>query len=253
MTHAKRARHPRSTTGRKSPAQVAPAWLRAKVAHVCPPRWGGGGRTARRWRRTVRLPTRMPRLRSSPRSRAAPHRRCPAARRRIAATVSADTGGRRDAAADLARQTRRNPCRCQRSSVSGRTLSSAARHPRARRARRMRRSRSAGVRTGRPTRRRRTTRRWRRRACSATRAAFVLVRSPTALPTRGPVAGLVHARRRRGTARRAARAPRLLAVALVRNTRSSSPPSPVRLRRSPRARRAVRSIAHPEQGANWYG
>ena len=60
------------------------------------------------WRWTVRLPTRMPSLSSSPRIRSAPHSRFSAASRWIAATVSADTCGRLDAPRDLARQTRRN-------------------------------------------------------------------------------------------------------------------------------------------------
>ncbi len=122
----------------------------------------------------------MPNLRSSPRIRSAPHSRFSAARR-----------GRCDAPRDLARQTRRKPCRCQRSRVSGCTMRSAARHPRVRRARRTRWRRSAGASTGRLTWRPRTTSCWRRKAFSTTKAAFVLDRSPAALPMSGPVAGLV--------------------------------------------------------------
>ncbi len=83
------------------------------------------------------------------------------------------------------------------------------------RARRTSRRRSAGVSTGRLTWRSRTTSWWRRNAFSASNAAFVLVRSPTVLPTHGPVAGFVHARRRRWTARSAACAQRLIAVEMV--------------------------------------
>jgi len=74
-----------------------------------------------------------------------PHSRFSAAIRWASATVSAGTGSRFGAAADLARHTRRNPRRCQRSSVDGSTMRSAARQPGARHARRMRQGRSAGV------------------------------------------------------------------------------------------------------------
>jgi len=77
----------------------------------------------------------------------------------------------------------------------GCTMRSAARQLRTRRARRTRLSRSARVSTGRLTWRLRTTSCWRRKAFSATSAALVLVRSPAMLPMRGPVAGLVPARR----------------------------------------------------------
>src|SRR5688572_24837916 len=65
---------PRSMTWRKSQAQIASAWLRMKAAQRCPRPAGGGGRAPRMWRRTVRSATRMRRLRSAPRRRAAPHR-----------------------------------------------------------------------------------------------------------------------------------------------------------------------------------
>lgn len=71
-------------------------------------------------------------------------------------------------------------------------------HPRARRARRARRKRSAGLSTGPVTRQGRPASGWRRLACSATNLACVLARAPPASPTRGPVAGLVHAQGDRG-------------------------------------------------------
>ncbi len=103
MKNAKSDWNPRSTTWRKSQAQIAEAWLRTKVAHGWPRPGGRGGRAARMWRWTVRLPTRMPSLRSSPRMRSAPHSRFSAASRWISATVSVDTWGRCVVAADLAR------------------------------------------------------------------------------------------------------------------------------------------------------
>ncbi len=59
--------------------------------------------------------------------RSAPHNLFSAAIRLMNATVSDDTCGLFAAVADLLRHTKRYPWRCQRSSVSGRTMSSADR------------------------------------------------------------------------------------------------------------------------------
>jgi len=68
--------------------------------------------------------------------------------RLINATVAADTCGLFRAVADRTCQTRRYPWRCQRNSMSGWTMSSAARQPCARRARSASATRSRGVNAG---------------------------------------------------------------------------------------------------------
>ena len=149
------------------------------------------------------MATRMSSFSSSPRMRSAPHSRFSAAISRISAIVSAETCGRFDARARLGApdQAEALPMPAQQrlgldDQQRGAPGADAARQQhqaeRGRRGcsrgrltwRRGRGAAGAGRRSRRPT------------------AAFVLARSPTALPTRGPVAGLVHARRRRWTARR---------------------------------------------------
>ena len=71
----------------------------------------------------------IPSLSSSPRTRSAPQSRFSAAMRRISSTRSGDTRGVDGIVdRDFQRQSKRNPSRCQRSTVSGFTSSSASRH-----------------------------------------------------------------------------------------------------------------------------
>ncbi len=103
--------------------------------------------------------------------RSAPQSRFAAAISRISAIVSTATfGGGADRGRDRRRQKRRKPCRCQRSSVSGWTITSAWRQARRRLASSTRSARSAGVQRGRLALRRKTRSCWRRKAFSATRA-----------------------------------------------------------------------------------
>ena len=116
--------------------------------------------------------------------------------RLINATVAADTCGLFRAVADRTCQTRRYPWRCQRNSVSGWTMSSAARQPCARRARSASATRSRGVNAGRLTWRCSTISCCRRSAFSATNAALLIATLATAPRTGVLVAGLVHRRKR---------------------------------------------------------
>ena len=65
---------------------------------------------------------RMSRFSRSPRMRSAPHRRFPPAIRRMRSRVSSGILGALVAARDVRFQSSRNPWRCQRSTVSGRTM-----------------------------------------------------------------------------------------------------------------------------------
>ena len=67
------------------------------------------------------LPTAIPSLRSSPRMRSVPQSRFSSERRRIRARTSCGTRGRPVGRRERHHQKSRHPCRCQRSTVSGRT------------------------------------------------------------------------------------------------------------------------------------
>jgi len=177
-----------------------PAWLRRNVAQDCPAR--RGGRASRMCRWTVVLATRMPSLRSSPWIRSAPHSRFAAAISLMRATVPAATFGcGADRGGDFPRQKRRKPCRCQRSRVSGWTISSAWHQARRRLASSTRSARAVGVQRGRLPLRRRTRSCWRRKAFSAMRAGRPRTRSASAPVTTPCSAGFVamtrHCRRAR--------------------------------------------------------
>ena len=103
-------------------------WLCKNACQLCP-RGGVGFRRSRMYRCTVRFATWIPSLSSSPRIRSAPQSRFSATMRRISSTRSGDTRGVGDIVdRDFQRQSKRNPSRCQRSTVSGFTSSSASRH-----------------------------------------------------------------------------------------------------------------------------
>jgi len=114
---------------------------------------------------------------SSPRIRSAPQSGFSSASRRISAAVAPGSGGRPGPGRDCHRQWARNPARCQRSSVSGRTMRSACRQAGTRPARSTRSARSAGAMAGRATLRRSTRSCWRRRAFSASSCPLIRARS----------------------------------------------------------------------------
>src|SRR6266566_9241534 len=144
----------------------------------------------------VRLETRMPSLRNSPRIRSAPQSRFCAAISLIKVTVSAGIFGLEDAALDLYFQNRRNPWRCHRKSVSGWTMKSACFHARDALARRTKIRRSVFANVGRLTCRRRMMSCCRRRAFSATSSDLLLARSVTVPNMREVLEGLVQSTKR---------------------------------------------------------
>jgi len=96
----------------------------------------------------VRLHTRMPSFRSSPRIRSAPHSRCSVAICLIKAMVSEATLGLQAGALDLRFQYRRKSSRCHLSRVSGCTITRACCHVRTHLAKSTRSTRSVLVHTG---------------------------------------------------------------------------------------------------------
>ena len=81
--------------------------------------------------------------------RLTPHKRLLTPSSLIKATVSTGIRGARDPARDVRRQHKRKPWRCQRSRVSGLTITTACFHARTRRACKTRRVRSVSVKRGR--------------------------------------------------------------------------------------------------------
>jgi len=167
-------------------ARAARAWLRKKVAPVCPRGRGSRGRAKEVW--MVRCAARIPSFPSAPRIRSVPQRGWSAASRWIRATVPADSGGRPGPGRDLRRQHDRKPARYQRSSVSGRARSRACRQARTRPASSTRSARSAGVRIGRVTLWCKTSSCWRNSAFSASSCPRVRARS-VPVPVRCAAAG----------------------------------------------------------------
>src|SRR5215470_2311580 len=149
MKNAKSGRKKRSVTCKKSHAQTCAAWLREKVAHFCPR--GGFVRTPRMYFWMVRLQTRMPNFKNSPRILSAPQSRLSFAICLIKAIVSAATFGLWVEAFDLRFQYRWKSSRCQRSRVSGATMSRACCQVRTSLASRTRSVRSVLVQAGRFT------------------------------------------------------------------------------------------------------
>jgi len=193
--NANNGRKRRLVTGRKSQAQVSWAWLRRQVAHVCLRGRGPPGPRKSVW--TVRLATAMPSLPSAPRSRSAPQRGLSAAMRRIRATLSAGSGGRPGPGRNCRRQRARNPARCHRRSVSGRTRSRACRQTSTRPASSTRTARSADVTAGRAMPRRRTNSCWCSSAFSARSCARLRSRSPPVPAACVPTSGRAHRQARR--------------------------------------------------------
>jgi hypothetical protein len=111
------------TTTKKSLARTSRAWFRTNVRQACVPRFGRRGRDGM-YRRTVRGDSRMPSFsRSSLAMRSSPHVRFAAAIVAISRCTSGEIAGR-PGKRDYQRQNNRNPCRCQRISVSGFTMTS---------------------------------------------------------------------------------------------------------------------------------
>ena len=147
------------------------------------------------------LLTRSPSFSSSPRMRSAPQVRFSLAICLMSATTSSAKGGlpgRRDL--DLRLHTQRNKSRCQRSTVSGCTMTSACFYVGNLLASSTNSERSRQDRAGRFTCRASTISCWRRSMFSNTSSGLLRVRSMAVLRTRRWLSGFVHRRRRRLTA-----------------------------------------------------
>src|ERR1700692_40973 len=116
------------------------AWLRRNVFHPCE----GGPLLRAIYLATLVWPTSMPSLRSSPWILGAPHNGLATLIWRISWRISTVTAGRPQRCFDFHRQYDPNPARCQRTTVSGRTISS----PRRTRFQPTRRADRAAARTG---------------------------------------------------------------------------------------------------------
>src|SRR5260221_991572 len=97
------------------------AWLRRNVLHPCQ----GGTLLRTIYLATLVWPTSMPSLRSSPWILGAPHNGLAPLIWRISWRISTVTAGRPQRRFDFHRQYDLNPARCQRITVSGRTIASA--------------------------------------------------------------------------------------------------------------------------------
>ena len=163
-------------------------------------------RASRMYFWTVHLATRISSLSSSPRIRAAAHKRLVAASSRMSAIVSTNTLSLRSTGPgrDVHRQHRRNGSRCQRSRVSGRTITRAKRHARTRLANTTGSARSVGVRRGHAMQRRRMTRCWRSSAFPPINSGSLRRRSASDPVRNTGLLGFVTAARRRRGACRAA-------------------------------------------------
>src|SRR4029077_2789180 len=108
-------------TTNRSIAAIPSAWLRRKVLHPCE----GGTLLRTIYLATLVWPTSMPSLRSSPWILGAPHNGLATLIWRISWRISTVTAGRPQGCFDFQRQYHLNPARCQRITVSGRTIASA--------------------------------------------------------------------------------------------------------------------------------
>src|SRR6202035_1379488 len=102
-------------------ATMPSAWLRRNVFHPCE----GGPLLRAIYLATLVWPTSMPSLRSSPWILGAPHNGLATLIWRISWRISTVTAGRPQRCFDFHRQYDLNPARCQRITVSGRTMASA--------------------------------------------------------------------------------------------------------------------------------
>src|SRR5215468_5757338 len=98
------------------------AWLRRNVFHPCE----GGPLLRAIYLATLVWPISMPSLRSSPWILGAPHNGLAMLISRISRRTSKDTVGRPQRRRDFQRQYDLKPARCQRITVSGRTIASAS-------------------------------------------------------------------------------------------------------------------------------
>src|ERR1700739_3102153 len=98
------------------------AWLRRNVFHPCE----GGPLLRAMYLATLVWPISMPSLRSSPRILGAPHSGLAMLISRISRRISNGTVGRPPRCRDFQRQYNLKPARCQRITVSGRTIASAS-------------------------------------------------------------------------------------------------------------------------------
>src|ERR1700737_3521301 len=105
----------------RSIAAIPSAWLRRNVLHPCE----GGTLLRTIYLATLVWLTSMPSLRSSPWILGAPHNGLATLIWRISWRISAVTAGRPHRGLDFHRQYDLNPARCQRMTVSGRTIASA--------------------------------------------------------------------------------------------------------------------------------
>src|SRR6516164_6910232 len=107
-------------TTKRSIATMPSAWLRRNVFHPCE----GGPLLRAIYLATLVWPTSMPSLRSSPWILGAPHNGLTMLISRISRRISNDTVGRPQRRRDLQRKYSLKPARCQRITVSGRTIAS---------------------------------------------------------------------------------------------------------------------------------
>src|ERR1700737_715906 len=108
-------------TTNRSIAAIPSAWLRRNVLHPCE----GGTLLRTIYLATLVWPTSMPSLRSSPWILGVPHNGLATLIWRISWRISTVTAGRPKRCFDFRRQYDLNPARCQRITVSGRTIASA--------------------------------------------------------------------------------------------------------------------------------
>src|SRR4029079_11765522 len=109
-------------TTKRSIAAIPSAWLRRKVLHPC----DGGTLLRAIYLATLVWPIPMPSLSNSPWIRGAPHNGLARLISRISRRMSNDTVGRPQRSRDFQRQYDLKPSRCQRITVSGRTIASAS-------------------------------------------------------------------------------------------------------------------------------
>src|SRR6516162_398070 len=109
-------------TTKRSIAAIPSAWLQRNVFHPCE----GGALLRAIYLATLVWPISMPSLRSSPWTLGAPHNGLAVLISRISRRISKGTVGRPRRRLDFQRQYDRNPERCQRITVSGRTIANAS-------------------------------------------------------------------------------------------------------------------------------
>src|SRR5215475_554312 len=109
-------------TTKRSIAAIPSAWLRRNVLHPC----DGGPLLRAIYLATLVWPISMPSLSSSPWILGAPHNRLARLISRISRRISSGTVGRPRPRRDVQRQYDLKPARCQRMTVSGRTIARAS-------------------------------------------------------------------------------------------------------------------------------